>query len=252
MKEIEVKSSVDGSAEKSLFFFPDGAENVPLVVGLHTWSYDRFNQKDVLLPFCRKFGWALLLPEFRGPNLESNPRRLQTAGSEIARQDVFDAIAGVTGKYAIDTSKIFLSGGSGGGMMALLVAGTKPEVFRGVSAWCPITDLALWHRENRSYSGHVEACCGGAPDDFWDEYAMRSPINLAENLRNVRLSIHHGRNDDVVHYSHTLKFVERLGVENSEELYFEIFDGRHELRPERTFEWFRNLALKQNITRLTG
>lgn len=252
MKEIEVKSSADGSAEKSLFFFPDGAENVPLVVGLHTWSYDRFNQKDVLLPFCEKSGWALLLPEFRGPNLEGNPRRRQAAGSEIARQDVFDAIAEVTGKYALDASRIFLSGGSGGGMMALLVAGTKPELFRGVSAWCPITDLALWHRENRSYSRHVEACCGGTPDDFWDEYSSRSPINLAENLRNVPLSVHHGRHDDVVHYSHTLRLADRLGIDECRDFYFEIFDGEHELRPERAFEWFSRLASVKDTVKLTG
>lgn len=74
--EIAVRSTVDGSKEPSLLYIPETAheKTVPLVVGLHTWSYDRFNKMDAYLPFCKSRGWALLLPEFRGPNLRTNPR----------------------------------------------------------------------------------------------------------------------------------------------------------------------------------
>ena len=80
MDEIRVTSTVDGSPEPSLFHHPGGDEAVPLVVGLHSWSYDRFNQRDNYLPLCRRYGFALLLPEFRGPNLTGNPRRREACG----------------------------------------------------------------------------------------------------------------------------------------------------------------------------
>jgi len=132
--ELSVISSLDGSAEKVLFHFPESGKNVPLLVGLHTWSYDRFNQLEQMLPYCREKGWALLLPEFRGPNLSSNPRARQACASDLAKQDILDAVYKVLSDFAVDPEKIFLLGGSGGGHMALLAAAGTPQLWKGVSS----------------------------------------------------------------------------------------------------------------------
>ena len=161
MKEIEVVSTIDGSPEKCLFYYPEGEICAPLAVGLHTWSYDRFNQENDMLPFCAKRKWALLLPEFRGPNLDGNPRAFQACASLKARQDVLDAVSFVKRACGIDSSNIFLLGGSGGGHMALMMAAYAPKLWKGVSSWVPITDLAAWRTQNPNYQRHVEACCGG-------------------------------------------------------------------------------------------
>ena len=63
MDEILIESTLDGSSEPSLWDHTGGAAPAPLVVGLHTWSYDRFNQRDNYLPLCQKYGFALLLPD---------------------------------------------------------------------------------------------------------------------------------------------------------------------------------------------
>ena len=81
MKELQIKSSLDGTLQPSLFYHPQTDAAVPLVVGLHTWSYDRFNQRDTYLPLAYRFGCALLLPEFRGPNLASNPSKKSACAS---------------------------------------------------------------------------------------------------------------------------------------------------------------------------
>ena len=44
MKELQIKSSLDGTLQPSLFYHPQTDAAVPLVVGLHTWSYDRFGR----------------------------------------------------------------------------------------------------------------------------------------------------------------------------------------------------------------
>ena len=52
--EINVVSSIDNSTEPSLFFEADTTKGArPLLVGLHTWSFDRFNQVSAMLPFAK-------------------------------------------------------------------------------------------------------------------------------------------------------------------------------------------------------
>jgi len=243
-KEITVKSSLDSSPEKSLFYLPDD-KNIPLVIGLHTWSFDRNNQLKALLPLCQKRGWALLLPEFRGPNIVTNPRAKEACASRLARQDIIDALDYVSKQHPIDKNNIFLLGGSGGGHMALMMASSAPTRFRAISSWCPITDLAAWHDQNAGYAPGIEACCGGKPGtspEVDKEYRERSPLFQVAKMASANLSVHHGRFDKSVPYSHTINLareLEKLGPKN---FFFEIFDGGHDILYEDAFRWFDKLA----------
>jgi dipeptidyl aminopeptidase/acylaminoacyl peptidase len=245
IRELTVSSTLDGSEEKVLLYHPRTGEKVPLVVGLHTWSYDRFNQVDHMLPYCLERGWALLLPEFRGPNLRSNPRARQACASPQAVQDVVDALETVVSRHAIDTGRVYLLGGSGGGHMALIAAARHPGRWAGVSAWVPITDLAAWHGQNPDYAPHVEACCGGAPGSGAladGEYRERSPLTHCGKLSRVPLSVHHGRHDPIVPYSHSWKLALELERLEAERFFFDIFDGGHDIHYDRAFSWFDRLA----------
>jgi hypothetical protein len=134
---------------------------------------------------------------------------------------------------------IFLFGG--GGHMALMMAAYAPQLWRAVSSWCPITDLVDWHAENKNYAPHIAACCGGVPDDKTAaEYKDRSPIQHLESLMPANLSIHHGRFDISVPYTHTLKLAMQLEAMRHPKLFFEIFDGGHD-KTEIAFNWFDKL-----------
>ena len=67
-QEIYIKSTLDGTLQPSLFYKSTSAQKRPLLVGLHTWSFDRFNQIHNMLPMAEKYDFNLLLPEFRGAN----------------------------------------------------------------------------------------------------------------------------------------------------------------------------------------
>jgi dipeptidyl aminopeptidase/acylaminoacyl peptidase len=260
-KEIEITSSLDGSKEKSLLFYPENIEDnkkIPLVVILHTWSADRFNQIGNV-DFAKERGWALLLPEFRGPNLTSNPRAGEACGSHSACQDIIDAVDYVLENYSVDKDAVFLLGGSGGGHMSLMTSAYKPEVWRAVSSWCPITDVALWHRyygTGNGYAPHMEACCGGVPGKTPEidyEYAKRSPMSYLTKLAKVNLSVHHGRFDKSVPCIHTINLAVALNALEPEKFFFEVFDGGHEFKPEVAFSWFdKILNIAQNATELTS
>lgn len=257
MREILIPSSVDGTPQPSLFYHPGTGGSVPLAVGLHTWSFDRFNQRENYLPLCRKYGFALLLPEFRGPNLADNPRKTEACGSVRARHDVIDAVRYICENAAVDRDNIFLLGCSGGGHMALLAAETAPELFRAVEVWCPVSDLVKWHQylsaARQHYVRHIEACLGGPPDLLPEEYERRSPARRAELLKNMPVSIHHGRHDDVVPFRHSVELAGLLEAAGNSRVYLDIFDGGHEQNPARSFEWFAKLAGQQrNTVAITG
>ena len=232
MTELQIPSS-DGTLQPSLFY--EAAPGSPLLVGLHTWSYDRFNQVDNMLPLAKKNGWHLLLPEFRGPNLEDNPHCREACGSPLARRDILDAIRFVASHYAIDNGNVLLAGASGGGHMALLVAAEAPEMFRAVCSFVPITDLAAWRTENPGYAGAVDACCGG------DEGVMRerSPIAHIGGLAHANIKIFSGKWDGVVPCRQGLDLYTRLTAAHPDaHVYFEVFDGGHEMRLDDAERFF--------------
>jgi len=233
--EITIESSVDGSREPSLAWRAPGDAPRPVLVSLHTWSADQHNQVESYLPFCRRNGWHLLKPEFRGPNLTTNPRATEACASPLALQDVLDAVEHLAGLWPVEREAVLLAGGSGGGHMAMMLAGYRPAFWRGVAAFCGITDLEQWHADNPNYSGHIEACCGGAPSEATRaEYRRRSPLYHAESLARAELCIYHGKFDSSVPVEHGLRIYEAVQrIDPRSRVFLEVFDGGHEMPLER-------------------
>ena len=240
MDEILIKSSIDGSQQPSLFHKVDSNMGKPLLVGLHTWSADRFNQEKNMLPFAEGLGWNLLLPEFRGPNLNSNTIGTKACGSILAKQDIIDALNYVLTNYEIDKKNIYLLGGSGGGHMALLMAAYKPLIWKAVASFCPITDLSKWYYDNPSYTPHIHYCCGGKPEgQNMKEYVERSPISYIDQIAKSNTKIFHGKYDKSVPFTHSLNLYYQLSHKYPKSrVFLDIFDGGHELRIEDAKRWF--------------
>jgi len=233
-REILIKSTLDSTMQPSLFYKSETNEKRPLLVGLHTWSHDRFNQINNMLPYAQKYDFNLLLPEFRGDNLKTNPICTQACGSNYAKQDIKDAIDYVIANENVDSENIFLLGLSGGGHMSLLMAGFCPEYFKAIGAYVPITDLEKWTKQNKNYCEHVLACCS----DNTDEMKKRSPLSYVENIAKSNLKIFHGKFDPVVPVSHSLELYEEIMLRQpNARIFLDIFDGGHEIDMETAFYW---------------
>ncbi len=220
---VEVRSSKDGSPQLVIWWRPETAAKgsagapVPLLVFLHSWS-GGFEQGPPWIAQAKKMGWALAAPDFRGPN-----RRPEACASDLAVQDVLDAVEYARREARIDDSRIYLVGGSGGGHMALMMAARAPHVWAGVSSWCPITDLAAWHAESsarkNNYARMLEQSCGGPPGPSTEaEYRRRSPLFQLAAARGVPVDISTGIHDGhtgSVPVSHTLRAFNALAAEAS-------------------------------------
>ncbi len=232
--EILIKSTLDCSLQPSLFYKAETDEKRPLLVGLHTWSYDRFNQINNMLPYAEKYNFNLLLPEFRGNNLKTNPKCTQACGSDYAKQDIKDAIDYIIQSENIDKGNIFLLGLSGGGHMSLLMAGFCPEYFKAIGAYVPITDLEKWTKQNKNYKEHVLACCSGDAG----EMKNRSPLSYVDNIAKSNLKIFHGKFDPVVPVSQSMELYERIMFQHPDaRVFLDVFDGGHEIDMETAMYW---------------
>lgn len=241
LSEHAVKSSVDGKPQPLVVGVPEGLDKAttPLLVGIHTWSADYRQTVAHFAPLCARYEWRMVLPHFRGPNLDSNPCCGEAAGSLLAQHDIVDAVRYMQGSYKIDNSRLYMIGGSGGGHMSLMMAGKHPDLWAAVSAWCPVSDLREWYEQGNAYAQHVAACCGGAPGasaqvDF--EYLRRSPRTFLTNAANTNLQIAHGDKDPTISVDQTWRTYQVLRpIRHQTEFY--SWTGGHDLVEEWGFEW---------------
>lgn len=196
-EKVMIKSSFDGTMQPCRFWVPAKAvsESVPLVAALHTWSGGWSDEAGFrqALDCAAARGWAIVWPDFRG----ANDKPAACAGA-AAVQDVVDAVEYAKSRVKIDSSRIYVAGGSGGGHMALVMAGRHPEIWAACAAFCPISDLARWHADsllkhpgrNRKYAAMMEKCCGGTPAERPDEYRRRSPLAWLDAARRSRVPVY--------------------------------------------------------------
>ena len=247
--EILVKSTIDQTMQPSLFYKSESKEKRPLLVGLHTWSHDRFNQIDNMLPYAEKYDLNLLLPEFRGQNLNTNPICTQACGSEYAKQDIKDAIDYVIANENVDRENVFLLGLSGGGHMSLLMAGFCPEYFKAIGAYVPITDLEKWAKQSSGYGMHVLACCNNDKE----EMKKRSPISYIDTIAKANVKIFHGKFDKVVPFTHSVELYNAIIEKHPDSrVFLDIFDGGHEIDMQVAMYWIMSQYKGVKNVKVTG
>ena len=222
--DLKITSSIDGAEQPVLLYVPPGGKRVPLLVSVHSWStgYAGYDSYAATLELCKDKGWAFLSPHFRGPNA-----RPEACASDLAVQDVLDAVAYAKGHARVDERRVYLLGGSGGGHMALVMAHRAPKAWAAVSAWVPVTDLAAWHafcsESGLKYAKDIEQCLGGPPGDPErdKEYRRRSPVYWLDKAKGLPIDIQTGiRDGHGVHsipIDHTLRAFNALAKANGHE-----------------------------------
>lgn len=192
LSEITYYCKIDGSMQPAMFRRAAAAGQRPLVVALHTWSYDHSAHYDEYCRAAEKWDWHLIFPKFRGPNFLP-----EGCGSDLVVSDLEDAVSYMKKVCDVDPDRIYLTGGSGGGHCSLLMAGRRPDLWTAVSSWCPISDIAAWHAQckggkEHGYAEHIEQACGGDPSESEQaklQCVLRSPLTWLPNAAAAGLTV---------------------------------------------------------------
>lgn len=227
--ETTYPCSSDNSPQPTLFYAPNNLrESRPLLVGLHTWSGNYQQEGSIpMAQWCVDHQWIFVHPNFRGQNWTP-----EACGSDTAVRDIVDAVAFARSKATVDPKRIYLMGTSGGGHMALLMAGRHPELWAGVSAWVPISDLSAWFYEcqvaGQRYALDLIKVFGAPPhhsEPLKQAYAHRSPITWLHRARTIPIDINAGirdGHDGSVPISHSLMAFNRLVPEEDRVAFTDI------------------------------
>jgi poly(3-hydroxybutyrate) depolymerase len=202
LTQVAVISSLDESPQPVLYWAPDKArqEATPLFVFLHSWSGDYRQDNSKWHAQAVERGWIYVHPNFRGVN--QTPK---ACGSKWARQDILDAVDFAVKEFKVDPKRVYLAGTSGGGHMAMLMAGHHPDRFSAVSAWVGISDLPAWYEfhvkdgKPQRYARMILSSFGeeapGSSDTIDADYKDRSPIHHMHRAVDLPLQICAGIND---------------------------------------------------------
>ncbi len=200
-ERIEFESTHDQTRQQAYLSAPirPGSSQlqskIPMVVSLHSWSGDMEQRHDELEALVAKRGWFCLQPNFRGVN--DHPT---ACGSPAAIQDIADAVRHVLAHYPVDSDRVYLTGTSGGGHMAMMMCAKHPDLWAAASAWVGISDLTAWYEKhaNGRYGQMMRLVFGGAPEDsdqIAREYKLRSPKGVLSTAKVVPLDIATGIHD---------------------------------------------------------
>lgn len=195
---IRYPCPADRSEQSAIILRSGGTEPRPLLVALHTWSFDHTQDSHEYSDYCCEHNWNFIFPDFRGPNWKP-----EALGSELVVSDIVAAVEYMKSTSNVDPRRIYLIGGSGGGHATLLLAGRHPEIWAAASAWCPISDVAAWHRQCKDtrftpYAEHIEQACGGDPRvdaKARSEAERRSPLSWLAGAKDLALDISTGIHD---------------------------------------------------------
>jgi dipeptidyl aminopeptidase/acylaminoacyl peptidase len=173
-------------------------------------SYYREYQFNQLLAAS---GYAVLDIDYRGSAGYGAEWRTSIfrhmGGTDLS--DNVDGARYLVENEGVDAGRIGLYGGSYGGFITLMGLFTAGDTFKSGAALRPVTD---WAHYNHGYTSRIL----NLPQDDAEAYERSSPIYFAENLRpDQHLLLLHGMVDTNVHFSDTVRLVQRLielGKEN--------------------------------------
>ncbi len=194
--EYVTYESTDG-LEIGALLYDSGERPSPVVVmvhgGPHFQSTRGFN---IYAQFLASRGYTVFQPNYRGSIGRGREfkRKLHMDYGGKEQDDIAEGCRWLKEEDWIDEDRIAVFGGSYGGYSAYMQIVKYPELWTTGIAWMGITDLHRMYEEGMSHfqTGLKEQM--GDPDENYELWRDRSPIEHLENIKRPILIIH-GVND---------------------------------------------------------
>jgi poly(3-hydroxybutyrate) depolymerase len=216
---VLLTSSYDGIQQVAWYQVPDcytGSTSVPLLIGIHGMgSGSGQGTRDFLATEADSRCWLLAAPDMHG-NYHQNTGQYALAWPG-AQHDIIDTIVYMMDNYNVDTSRIYVTGGSMGGQTTAMMAAKYPDVFAAAVPWKPLTDLTDWYYELDDLDDPYDTLpeirretggtfTGTTPPEAPFEYQRRSPIEMPQNSQLIPIKMWHDEDDLLVPIHHSIDF----------------------------------------------
>lgn len=194
VEEITYPSSHDGREIQGWIVYPpgfDASKKYPLLLEIHGGPFAAYGpQFAAEIQLYAAQGYVVLY---------TNPRGSTSYGAEFANlihqnypsQDYDDLISGVDAVIArgsIDTDNLFVTGGSGGGVLTAWIVG-KTERFRAAVVAKPVINWFTHALTADAYTFYWQYWHPGLPWEHVEDYYKRSPISLVGNVKTPTMVI---------------------------------------------------------------
>ncbi len=242
----------DGTMIPGYLTLPPGSSgrNLPAVVLPHggpeardEWGFDWLAQ------YLAHLGYAVLQPNFRGSGGYGDAW-LQQNGFQGWQTSIGDVVAGgrwLASEGIADANRMAVVGWSYGGYAALQAGVMSPDLFQGIVAIAPVTDLQQLKDDQRDYANarNVAEYVGSGP-----HVAQGSPLQNAERITAPVLLFHGNRdlNVMVVHSQRMDRELRRLGRQSE----FVLLEGLEHDLPDSVARTAMLHRIGQFLAQATG
>jgi acylaminoacyl-peptidase len=192
VEEIRYSSSFDKRQIEGWIIKPpdfDSSKKYPLILQIHGGPFSNYGDRfDLQAQIWAAKGYVILY---------NNPRGSTSYGEEFANlihhaypgNDFYDLDSGVDAILAkgyIDPDNLFVTGGSGGGVLTCWMI-DRTDRFRAAASLYPVINWYSWVLTSDLPSFGTLYWFGGNPWDHTDDYMKRSVISLVKNVKTPTL-----------------------------------------------------------------
>ncbi len=187
VEKITVPSSFDGRPIDAWIVTPPGfdpTKSYPLVLEIHGGPHTAYGPHFSME--CQLYAAAGYVVVY------ANPRGSTSYGGEFGNlihhaypsedyDDLMSCVDAVIARGSIDEERLYVTGGSGGGVLSAWIVG-KTNRFRAAVVAKPVIDWASFALTSDGYPYYVRYWFPGPPWEAHEEYWRRSPLSLVGNV----------------------------------------------------------------------
>ena len=180
------------------------------------------------IQYLTSSGFAVASVDYRGSTTYGATYRRSLNGhyGEFDVDDICDVARSLIARGEVDPRRVFVRGGSSGGMTALLCA--EDPMFAGAIAHYPVTDALLLNDVTHESEGkYLEELIGPLPESL-EQFKRVSPMHRTQ--RPQRLLVTQGDVDRVIPVELTRSYVSMLTDSGSSVTYLELANEGHGYR----------------------
>ncbi len=239
VEEIWFDSSFDGRKIQGWVVTPpefDSSRKYPLLLEIHGGPFADYGSRFAAeMQLYAAAGYVVLY---------TNPRGSTGYGEEFGNlihhnypgQDYDDLMSGVDALLArgyIDPDRLFVTGGSGGGVLSAWIVG-KTHRFRAAVVAKPVINWYSFALTSDEYNFFYKYWFSGFPWDVPEEYLKRSPLSLVGNVTTPTMLMT-GESDHRTPISESEQFYQALKLRRVDTAMVRIPGASHEItsRPSR-------------------